>query len=55
MTVPQRKRYIKLIESFVKDCEEYTSGKKQTRKPRKTKKSKGSETMATLEQHLTTL
>lgn len=55
MTVPQRKRYIKLIESFVKDCEDYSTDKKQTRKPRKTKKSKGSETMATLEHHLTTL
>lgn len=55
MTVPQRKRYIKLIESFVKECEDYSTDKKQTRKPRKTKKSKGSETMATLEHHLTTL
>lgn len=55
MTVPQRKRYIKLVEGFIKDCEEYSTDKKQVRKPKRNKKSTASETMATLEKHLTTL
>jgi hypothetical protein len=53
LTKPQRKRFIKLLETFIEDCETYSIGKKKPRKPKRTKR--GAETVATLEKHLQTL
>ena len=53
LTKPQRKRFVKLLETFIKDCETYSIGKKKPRKPKRIKR--GAETAATLERHLQTL
>ena len=53
LTRPERKRFIKLIETFIKDCEDYTTSKRKPRKPKRTRR--GAETVATLERHLQTL
>jgi len=53
LTRPQRKRFIKLVETFIEDCENYSSNKRKPRRAKRTKKV--AETAVTLERHLQTL